>query len=131
MCRAFLLARVAPCTPAPSGALLALDADVCYDAFGIPGIQSSNGVACCLASCGACGGSGCSLLEGGGDGCCTDNIIEINELCESKGEAPCLIIPQRDDPIVSDDDTHSSSGGESWHHEGCEIVRERGEGLAS
>jgi len=85
--------------------------ETCPSTDGVVGIESSNGVACCLTSCGACGGSGCSGRDGGGDGCCTADIIENNELCSVTGEAPCLIVPQPDSPDGGDG-TVDIPGGE-------------------
>ncbi len=85
--------------------------ETCPSTVGVVGIESSNGVACCLTSCGACGGSGCSALEGGGDGCCTSDIIENNDLCSVTGVAPCLIVPQPDSPDGGDG-TVEIPGGE-------------------
>ena len=53
-----------------------------------------NGNVCCPASCGRCGGPGCSGLPGGADACCTTNIRETGVSCQ-EGGAPCLI---PDDP---------------------------------
>ena len=40
------------------------------------GLLESSGVGtpCCAASCGTCGGSGCSSRPGGADACCGGNI---------------------------------------------------------
>ena len=47
-----------------------------------------NGAVCCPASCGLCGGSGCSSRPGGGN-CCSGNILRRpNNLCTTK-PAPC------------------------------------------
>ncbi len=73
-------------------------------------------MACCSTSCGACGGSECSSREGGGDACCTSDIIEKNELCTDKGVAPCLIVPQPG----GDDSPDIPDGGE--HREPCPWV---------
>ncbi|CAM9578205.1 unnamed protein product, partial [Ectocarpus sp. 12 AP-2014] len=64
-------------------------ADVCSN--GIPGIQSGN--ACCLAECGACGGSGCAEFGGGlgEDYCCQSEIEDFGELCSATMAAPCVV----------------------------------------
>ena len=54
------------------------------------GILSSNKTVCCAASCGACGGTGCSQLPGGADSCCTSNITAANQSC-AKQPAPCVM----------------------------------------
>ncbi|CAM9604115.1 unnamed protein product, partial [Ectocarpus sp. 12 AP-2014] len=63
--------------------------DVCSN--GIPGIQS--GDSCCLAECGACGGSGCGEFGGGlgEDNCCAVRIEEYGELCSVALAAPCYV----------------------------------------
>lgn len=48
------------------------------------------GNTCCLKSCGGCGGSGCSLLNGGAEGCCVTNIQNANYTCKLS-PAPCVI----------------------------------------
>ena len=65
-------------------------ADVCSGAGGIPGIESSNGEACCLASCGLCGGEGCAGAGEDSD-CCGSDIAQRGEACSVKGSAPCYI----------------------------------------
>jgi len=60
--------------------------DVCTG--GIPGIESSDGSACCLAECGQCGGSGCSTVGDASD-CCVNDIISSGDLCSETGTAPC------------------------------------------
>ena len=59
-------------------------------AGGIPGIESSNGQACCLVECGQCGGLGCSDA-GRGSECCVTDIVEEGEACSVTNEAPCWI----------------------------------------
>eukprot|EP00992_Anisonema_acinus_P001392 TRINITY_DN10460_c0_g2_i1.p1 TRINITY_DN10460_c0_g2~~TRINITY_DN10460_c0_g2_i1.p1 ORF type:complete len:588 (+),score=120.52 TRINITY_DN10460_c0_g2_i1:57-1820(+) len=44
---------------------------------------------CCAASCGTCGGSGCSSRDGGWAACCTSGV-ETQGSC-SDGPAPCMI----------------------------------------
>ena len=46
---------------------------------------------CCLESCGTCGGLGCSLREGGGEGCCGGPIIESGLSCNVYN-SPCIIL---------------------------------------
>ncbi len=50
----------------------------------------ASGTACCAASCGECGGTGCSEREGGADACCTSHIAESGRSCLSV-EAPCIL----------------------------------------
>ena len=42
----------------------------------------SSGDFCCSASCGTCGGSGCSGRPGGADECCTGNINNSGRDCD-------------------------------------------------
>lgn len=55
-----------------------------------PGIESSSGEACRLASCGQCGGDGCSSV-GKDTECCTSDNMEDGEARSVKGSAPCYI----------------------------------------
>ena len=50
------------------------------------GINSGN--VCCAASCGACGGKGCSKRPGGTSACCTKKI-PIQQVCGLGQKAPC------------------------------------------
>jgi len=53
------------------------------------GILSDSG-ACCPASCGTCGGNGCSSRPGGAAACCTGHIINENISCADQS-APCMV----------------------------------------
>ena len=55
------------------------------------GILNSNGSACCAASCGRCGGSGCGQLPGGGSQCCSSAIVEAGRTCSSFSDTACLL----------------------------------------
>lgn len=61
-------------------------------AFGDPicarGIYKNG--ACCAASCGSCGGSGCSTRPGGASACCTGRIKDDAKSC-LVNEAPCAV----------------------------------------
>jgi len=52
---------------------------------GVPG-----GTVCCAASCGTCGGTGCSARPGGAEACCTGPIVEAGQSCASAGP-PCVL----------------------------------------
>ena len=43
------------------------------------------------ASCGTCGGEGCSGRGNGQNSCCTKNIAANGETCSTKGAAPCVM----------------------------------------
>ncbi|CAB1104644.1 unnamed protein product [Ectocarpus sp. CCAP 1310/34] len=58
---------------------------------GIVGIQASD--VCCSASCGSCGGSGCSGRDGGSDACCGGGVRASGRFCSVTGEAPCMTGP--------------------------------------
>ncbi|CAM9505978.1 unnamed protein product [Ectocarpus fasciculatus] len=62
----------------------------CPNAGGIPGVESPGASACCLASCGSCGGVGCSS-RGVVSDCCVSAIMTTGEACEVSGTAPCYI----------------------------------------
>ncbi|CAN0322037.1 unnamed protein product, partial [Hapterophycus canaliculatus] len=64
--------------------------DVCPSAGGIPGIESSDGQACCMAACGQCGGVGCSTVGPAID-CCTTEIVDMGQACSATNAAPCYI----------------------------------------
>ena len=51
------------------------------------GIPSGDGLACCPASCGTCGGPGCGGLPGGASSCCQGAITKSGQFC---GSPPCL-----------------------------------------
>ncbi|CAB1100464.1 unnamed protein product [Ectocarpus sp. CCAP 1310/34] len=74
--------------------------DVCSN--GIPGIQS--GDSCCLAECGACGGSGCAEFGGGlgEDNCCAVRIEEYGELCSVALAAPCYVDAPPPTPVTTE-----------------------------
>ena len=48
--------------------------------------------ACCPASCGTCGGQGCSKRPGGKDNCCGHIIAEAGKSCEDN-DVPCVFDP--------------------------------------
>ncbi|CAN0179743.1 unnamed protein product, partial [Hapterophycus canaliculatus] len=57
---------------------------------GLEGILADDGVTCCLAACGQCGGSGCSDIEG--TDCCIVDITGAGLTCGVDGVvAPCLL----------------------------------------
>eukprot|EP00903_Cladosiphon_okamuranus_P015061 g13934.t1 len=93
-----------------------IDGPVCPSAGDIPGIQSSDGEACCVAECGLCGGPGCD--ERGEDSdCCVSVITRDGEPCSETNEAPCFIDDAPADPVCP------SAGGilgiESPRSEAC------------
>ncbi len=60
---------------------------------GIPGIQASN--VCCPATCGTCGGSGCSTRDGGDgftgrEACCGSGVRSLGRMCSATVGAPCV-----------------------------------------
>ena len=48
--------------------------------------------ACCVKSCGRCGGKGCGKLPGGSDQCCSGKIIKNDPSCDKHGP-PCKLDP--------------------------------------
>ena len=54
------------------------------------GVLTSNKKYCCAASCGKCGGTGCSKLPGGASACCTSSIAAAKQSC-AKHAAPCVM----------------------------------------
>ena len=63
---------------------------------GLAGYEASK--VCCPVGCGQCGGSGCSALDGGGDACCTANVMAAGTLCSESKAAPCNIDTASVDP---------------------------------
>jgi hypothetical protein len=53
------------------------------------GLATTQGV-CCRASCGSCGGPGCSGRRGGAKACCAGNIMAAKRSCGS-ALAPCMM----------------------------------------
>lgn len=51
------------------------------------GVPDSSGLKCCAASCGTCGGDGCTSRPGGADMCCGDNLGAANQMC---GDPACV-----------------------------------------
>lgn len=65
---------------------------VCNNGF--PGIQSSDGLACCVTECGQCGEVGCSTIglpDHGAEDCCSTEIVENGVSCGDTSEAPCYL----------------------------------------
>eukprot|EP00903_Cladosiphon_okamuranus_P012680 g11859.t1 len=60
-----------------------------FSCSGDAGILQGN--VCCEASCGTCGGSGCSGRGNGQFSCCTRNIKDVGEMCSEKKSAPCIV----------------------------------------
>ncbi|CDI85837.1 hypothetical protein, conserved [Eimeria praecox] len=54
------------------------------------GVLSEGGEACCVASCGTCGGDGCEDREGGLPGCCAKHILSSALPC-AVATAPCVM----------------------------------------
>eukprot|EP00752_Nemacystus_decipiens_P013321 g11797.t1 len=54
---------------------------------------------CCEASCGTCGGSGCSGRGNGQLSCCTTNIRDVGVTCSETGAAPCIIDGDTTNPV--------------------------------
>ena len=54
----------------------------------IGGIPSSDGIACCPAQCGACGGHNCGHRDGGAALCCHGHVTDAGVKC---GEPPCVM----------------------------------------
>jgi len=50
------------------------------------------GEACCVASCGICGGTGCDKRPGGASACCGGTIAAAHQSCDTHA-APCILNP--------------------------------------
>ena len=88
-------------TPSPTGVATlppllveSTDDSISMCSNGIPGVESSNGLACCVAACGMCGGEGCStvgLPDLDEEDCCVSEIVDFGMPCDTAGAAPCAI----------------------------------------
>ena len=56
----------------------------------IGGIISKDGIACCPAKCGRCGGQGCPQLPGGKEDCCGQEVEKNAPSCKTSGP-PCVV----------------------------------------
>lgn len=56
------------------------------------GIRNAHSLACCAASCGACGGTNCQDRPGGSASCCTGSIVDSNRSCDDN-DPPCTVTP--------------------------------------
>jgi len=54
------------------------------------GVLNGGGNICCAASCGECGGTGCSGRPGGAEACCATPILDSGRVC-SMDSAPCAM----------------------------------------
>ena len=55
------------------------------------GIEHPTGQVCCNASCGLCGGHGCSIASGGPAQCCMPAILRSRRQCASRYDVACAI----------------------------------------
>ena len=51
-----------------------------------------DGAACCAASCGTCGGAGCSDRPGGSSACCHTTIESSGNYCDDPGETGDVVL---------------------------------------
>ena len=69
------------------------DEAVCSN--GVDGVESVDGTICCSSECDECSEDACSLsLSFGSDGdseCCSSDVANAGELCDSTGVSPCII----------------------------------------
>jgi len=52
------------------------------------GLPSKDGLSCCPAACGGCGGEGCDSWPGGSEACCLDGLATSGTQC---GTPPCIM----------------------------------------
>ena len=55
------------------------------------GVQHPNRQVCCNATCGLCGGHGCSRRPGGPRQCCMPAILRTGRVCESRADVACIL----------------------------------------
>ncbi|CAM9495327.1 unnamed protein product, partial [Ectocarpus fasciculatus] len=61
------------------------------------------GGACCSATCGTCGGSGCSSRGDDGEECCAGSIIASGVLCSETGwKSPCVVVEDDEGDLNAD-----------------------------
>jgi len=65
---------------------------------------------CCAASCGTCGGVGCSKRKGGSDKCCIQKIRAAAKSCAGSSP-PCAIFADAKAPCVGCDKSPKKNGG--------------------
>merc|ERR1712153_232096 len=70
------------------------------------GVVNANEGKCCPASCGTCGGSGCSGRPGGADVCCAGSITEP---CLDEYDVACVMPVDTDSPTDSPSNAPSAS----------------------
>jgi len=68
---------------------------------------------CCNATCGLCGGHGCSGRPGGPRECCMPAILRTGRVCESRADVAC-ILRGSSNYIRGDGVEHRSSSGEGF-----------------
>ena len=55
------------------------------------GVQHPSRQVCCNATCGLCGGHGCSGRPGGPRQCCMPAILRTGRVCESRADVACIL----------------------------------------
>ena len=73
------------------------------------GIINKEGTACCNATCGACGVTGCSSLPGGRRQCCTMPIVNSRPECKNEADTNCRM-PATKVPLTHGMARHLLSG---------------------
>ena len=68
---------------------------------------------CCNATCGLCGGHGCSGRPGGPRECCMPAILRTGRVCESRADVAC-ILRGSSNYIRGDGVEHRGSSGEGF-----------------
>jgi len=76
------LPATTPVTPAPATPDAARSGSICKSGL-------FSGRACCLKSCGSCGGKRCNHRKGGSSGCCSDAINNSGRSCATH-DPPCV-----------------------------------------
>jgi hypothetical protein len=65
-------------------------APVSTNAYCARGILAKDGISCCPAACGRCGGNSCETRSGGANACCSGRIQDAHVSCANH-EAPCSL----------------------------------------
>ena len=55
------------------------------------GVLHPSSRVCCNATCGLCGGRGCSSRPGGAPQCCMPAILRTGRVCESRADVACIL----------------------------------------
>ena len=97
------LVQPVPLVIAPAPSTVPAPGDASANAVCSAGLLSADGLACCLLTCGVCGGPSCAFQPGGRKGCCARRIRVSASFCSDRsGRPPCRVhrVGQSPHPVV-------------------------------